>query len=582
MAELADENLWLSVMGEVNWELTGKRSEMNKYIEGRRTIYRWDKHFHYDKYLSKLGTKGLDFLHGGYEQDGKRKPYLNTMQKDFVSVRAKDVLMPYLLNVGDLARPGKEGGKEVVLVKGVKSLLAGGDGDLAREITALLERKFLNSRGNWRDLELLRALFDAEKMPHWVQGKPELLRKLVFSEAERGLLAKAQWDQLFAYLFTRTQGTKLSRRELEYFIKRMGGEIQWDPDKPGSILRNPPEDEANGRFVIRFLPGRRQLDQRVGAQLFFESLSRQRMFWEVDEQDRFQKEANYMRQTGAQAPKMAAFTANPTADNLIEWLGPNFGFRPNYEVRETAFRNADAVLLAREGLTWANWYAERVKLTETGSVDFSDDLDEDGYRVPKKYLISRLLTGLAHPIKTLKETGKAVGKAVKEPGRTLKDVVKAATYVPLHPIKSIEQTAKFLEENTRLILKGKTGLRGWEPLDAWARKNFIDKLWHSGMIDWWQKEKLMSRHIVPSYLPFPIPIIGPSINYWIISGLDSKKRWRQLLALPFYGIGLVTRPAWLYLWIHDWGQASTSFWNEVVAPNLAGENAKALQIPTGK
>lgn len=541
LGKLAEENLWLTVIGEMNWELTGKRPEMNKLIDGRRTIYRWDKHFHYDVYMAKwMGGGGeSDFLYGGYGKGMERKPYLSMIQPDFVSARVRSgVLMPYLTEVEGLIKADKLGTKEVKLVSGVQDVLAGGDEEHANKLIAAINGKFFNSRGNLRDMEIIHNLFHdgsggtmpggkeflRQKLPDYLPEDAK--RMLQFSDAERDVLTSRQtrWDKLFLYLFEHTGGTKLSGKELAYFIREMGGEVRWNPDNP--------------KEVERIEWGTRRPNQEIGARLFLGTLSRQRMYWEQDEQDRFQKEANYTRQSGAQAAKLAMYLKNPTSDSMIEYLSPFFGFRSNAKVRELAFQNTDALMDAR-----SRWSVRqsRVKTKEGTMQAELDYIDADGYPVYKT---------------------RGITKEALKP----KNLFTAKTWN--NALSSV-----------RTFVSGKAGSRGYEPLDAWGKKTFIDKMWRTGMVDWWQKEKLMVKHVSP---PIPIPVIGPWFKSLVARGFESdSKVWKTTAFFGSYLLGSVSRPLYLYLWIHDWGMATENFWNEIIAPAIAGEEAKALQIPTG-
>ena len=250
--------------------------------------------------------------------------------------------------------------------------------------------------------------------------------------------------------------------------------------------------------------------------------------------------------------KMTAYALNPTAENMIAWLGPAFGFREAARVRELAYRNADGLLDARSRWSLRSNMAEIDPKTKYAKWD---GVDEEGYpKIMKRRTVLRVLgEAMLHPVKSTRETARAL---VTDPGKVVGRVW--------------ERTW----EDVRIFWEGKAAMRGYAPLDAWAKKNFIEKMWHTGLIDWWMKERLMTKHVAPK-----IPVITPIITGW----LDSDSRWLQTAAVALaYAPGLITRPAFLYLWIHDWGKAQLSFWNEVVAPAVGGEQAKALQLPQGK
>ena len=526
LRELADENLWMEVLAEANSELTMRWHTMNKTLEGRRLNYRLTKYANnYDTYAGKLPmTKGMHRFLMGYEhgkhrgETHERKPLINLLQRDFPSERVKKSLMPYLLNATEglyhMGKGGKKGDQK--LVASIRDHLGDGNKKLSVQLEDIFTGldpifkggKFFDSRNRMRDWEVIRNLFDRDKLP---KG----LKYLAFSRKEKKVLKKARWDKLFVYLFEKTGGTKLSGKELKYFIEEMGGTV--DPVENFDVF--PPTAEAG------IIGNQENLDQEKGARLFFETLSPRRYFWEKDEQKRFLTEANYFRQSAEIAKPAANFAGNPTIDNLIEYVGPMFAFRESNEVRELAYRNADAVLSMRTRFRplWAMGEAD------FGVPELEKETDAEGYPMVQK---------------------------------------RKTFWPPKAALKNFPDT-------WRMFLGGEAATRGWSHLDAWAKKNAIEKLWHSGMIDWWRKEKLMTKHLFPG-------ILGSSQVFGALAtGLDSKRWWVRAIAQGLvYLPSKVIQPLYLYLWIHDWGEARLTFWNEVVAPSLFGEEAKALEIQT--
>jgi len=51
-----------------------------------------------------------------------------------------------------------------------------------------------------------------------------------------------------------------------------------------------------------------------------------------------------------------------------------------------------------------------------------------------------------------------------------------------------------------------------------------------------------------------------------------------LARYPALAVARLTQWTYLHTWIHDWGEASKVYWNEVIAPAMLGENAKLAQV----
>ncbi len=586
--ELAEENLWLGMVGEMNWELTGKRPEQNKYLEGRRTIYNWDKFFQYDVYAAKYGmAQGFDFFYSGYEEGrdrgvtSERKPLLDLKRNGFVSARAKSMIMAYLFSEGDKSWPDKDTGK-VMMVKGIRNGLANGDGLLAKKLRELFEEKFFDARDRMREMEVFRHMFDSDEellASYGVKSLNEVplaVQQLRFTRGERELLGQARWDKLFEYLLESGNEGKISADEFEFFIEKMGGTVDW-------------ENRANRK--VRGINNVAGLNQEEGAKLFFENFNRRWMFWEKDEHDRMLKENYYTKQAAEIASKMVGFAKAPTVDNLLNYIGPICAYSPNDKTQELAYRNMDMVLEARKRFNLRSLTAQTDMRKFT--TEWEEYRDMDGYPMPQRRKtfnlnpVSWVASVFIDPEKVRsgiverKRVG-TIAKEAWENGVIYKAFKGGASYIFRDYWKEKGQQLEGSVEVVRTFVGGAAATKGWSTLDAWGRKNAIEKLWHTGTINWWQKEKLMAKHVAPA----PVPIISA----WLAGGLDADldkgsgmekfgKLVHKVAAVGLYYLpSKLTTWAYLYLWIHDWGKAQASFWNEIVAPAMFGESAKAVQV----
>jgi len=532
--ELAKTNMWLMMLGEAHWELTGKAGVMNRKVEGRRNIYRWHKYFNYDVYAEKLGgARGFPI----YTEEGET-PILELNRSDYMT-KYREKMGAFLWSVEDFSRKDPNTGEVVEnsRVMGINNVLADKDEALAKQFLAIMEGKFIDNHRHIKDIDLFRMAFLTDEEMREKRGvKPEdspeakkfweRWKTAKFEDKDKEVIKRLRWDRLLNYLASdglngENKGKKVfsprrvTLEERDYVLGKLMGGVR---------------DDETGRWNFRGRGGApTDEDQEKAAKWFFEHFSERFYFWGRLEHNQHLKEMNYTKQAAGLAPKMLQFAEQPTADRLLEWVLPMFGFNKGDEIRQIAFRAArwNLRLLSKFQLPWEVDLAE-ARSRGVGSHEF-DGLDEYGYpKLKRKSLFRRPL------------------------------------------------------ETAMIWWKGAGSIKGHKALDAWAKKQYIDKLWHVGAIEWVQKEALMAEFLTA--LPFGGALGGRLLSALIRKPeqIDDKKK---LVKAFWAGIRVgaltyakVTQFSYLNLWIHDWGKATGSFWNEVVAPGLAGENAKALQV----